>query len=268
MPSAGAPGRAGTGHQLPTIGPQCVDDRDVVGPEGAGRLVDGRLGQATVGAVPDQEHALDAVLARRLEQGLDHLGQVAAPRRQVDPGVEGAVATEGEHHQGVLRLEAEQDRDHGEHVVRAAGHERGGGSGGDGFRCHASNLPAPADSEQPSVRPLWTSPSYGVLWTPGGLRRARPEGVVCGCASRRVGAPSRPGRVLRRRRAARQAVPARQAGRRRRGRWPRGGVDGLLRGPRVRRPFGDVDAARRAPAVRTRRSCRAASTPTATPAPG
>ncbi|CAA9231110.1 MAG: DNA polymerase IV, partial [uncultured Blastococcus sp.] len=53
-------------------------------------------------------------------------------------------------------------------------------------------------------------------------------------------AAPRPRRLLRRRRAAGQAVPAGPAGRRRRGRRARCGGDSVLRGPRVRRPVGHV----------------------------
>ena len=66
--------------------------------------------------------------------------------------------------------------------------------------------------------------------------------VRCGRARPGLGPPPGPGRVLRRGRAARQAVPARQARRRGRHRRPRRGGHGVLRGAEVRRPLGDVDA--------------------------
>ena len=73
-------------------------------------------------------------------------------------------------------------------------------------------------------------------------RDRRRRAVRCGRARPGLGPPPGPGRVLRRGRAARQAVPARQARRRGRHRRSRRGGHGVVRGEEVRRALGDVDA--------------------------
>jgi len=75
---------------------------------------------------------------------------------------------------------------------------------------------------------------------------ARREGGWAG-ATRGLGAPPGPRRLLRLGRAARQAVAAGPAGRRRRGGSARGRGHRLVRGPRLRRPLGDAVARGPAP---------------------
>ena len=141
---------------------------------------------------------------------------------------------EGQHHQGVLGDEPEDDGHHRQHVLGAAG--------GQGHRvvAHAQHRP----------RAGWR-PHRGR----GGLWRGRPgdgrvrvgravggAGYVAPHACRRVRAAPGPRRVLRRCRAARQAVSARQAGRGRRRRRPGRGGHRVVRSAPVRRALGDVDA--------------------------
>ena len=112
---------------------------------------------------------------------------------------------------------------------------------------HAGTLPTGTDRSGPGrARPVEERPDRCQLWTawwtpdpagPGGRRRE----VRCGRARPRLGPPPGPGRLLRRGRAARQALAARQAGGGGRGRRPRRGVHGVVRGPQVRRPLGHVD---------------------------
>ena len=158
-------------------------------------------------------------------------------RRQVDAGVEGRRrVAEGEQHDGVGRVEAEEPRDEREEV---------GGTGGvDGGRpgldlCHG---PDPARGDGPPAGScsgaVHDDPAAGAVDgnRPGGRRRAS-----WARALRPDDPPRRPGRVLRGRGAARQAVAARQAGRRRRRRGPRRGRHRVLRGARLRGALGDVD---------------------------
>jgi hypothetical protein len=68
---------------------------------------------------------VDLVRPAGSQQRPDHLGQrvVVVRRGQVESGMEGALGAEGEHHQRILRLEAEDDGYGREQVLWAAGGE-------------------------------------------------------------------------------------------------------------------------------------------------
>ena len=122
------------------------------------------------------------------------------------------------------------------------------------------SCPTPSErgpTAQPTDGRRWTTRTRKPLWTRTGLPAAA-AGRRCVARSPRAlradDPARRPRRLLRRRRAARQAVPAGQAGRRRRGRRPRRGRDRVLRGPRLRGPLGHAHRGGAPARARTRRS--------------
>ena len=138
-----------------TVGAQPVDHLDARPPQRPRRQPQRAVGEPVPLAVDDQEDPRHPVLPRRVDQRRGHLGDVVGPVGQVDAGVEGRVAAEGEHHHRLRRLEAEDDGHHGEDVLGGAGGEGGRGRA---LVCgHAVDGPRRADGRRPSAeRPVET----------------------------------------------------------------------------------------------------------------
>ena len=227
-PDGGVPALAVGAQRVDHVDPASLEGSVERADRGGGRSGRRRCRRRTAPGAP--------VPAGRVEQRGHHLGDLVAGAGQVDPGVEGPGGAEGQHRHRLGGHEAEDDGHQREDVLGSAG-----GEGGRRLRSWTEPPRRVGQFERFPGRPVEEPAATRGLWTVSGpgLSAAR-DSLRC-CASGCVGAPPRPGRVLRRRRAARQALAARQAGRRRRRRRPRRGLDGVLRGPGVRRPLGHVD---------------------------
>ena len=222
--SYGTPGRVPWNHRRPSAR-SVVATRIPASRKACGEPAQDAGAVARAIAVDDQEDLGDAVRAGGLEQQVDALVDLRR-RWQVDPRMEGLAPAERQHHDGVVRLEAEQDGHRREHVL-------GGAEGEDRAARGVGCLSSSCDRRSPGP-PTPPGRARGPVETP---RHAPPvtaaacrgPGVRFARARPRLGPPSGPGRVLRRRGAARQALAARQAGGGRRHRRPRGGGHGLVR---------------------------------------
>jgi hypothetical protein len=97
-----------------------------------------RAGGGPVAGVDHEDHLGDVVVQGGLEELLDGLMGVLG-RREVDAGVEGLVAAEGEHHHRLVRFEAKKDRHHGQDVLGRACGEGGGAGRRARGSCHADD---------------------------------------------------------------------------------------------------------------------------------
>ena len=185
-------------------------------------------------AVEQQRRAIEVVGRDRAGEHLGHLLLGRGGHRQVDARVERATGgTEGEQHDRVGGVEAEDHGHEGDQVDRRPCDEGGLRRGGGG--CHAQHA-RPRDRPDASrVTGAGGQPGpEGALWTRNGRVRVRRS-----AGARRPDDPARrPRRLLRLGRAARQALAAGQAGRRRRHRRQGRRGHGVVRGARVRGPLG------------------------------